>query len=88
MVPMMFVIELFSFLVRPFTLSVRLAANMTAGHTMLKVIAAFVTPMAVFGVVPILFLSALTAFEIFVSLLQAYIFSLLSCIYINEAVSH
>jgi F-type H+-transporting ATPase subunit a len=86
-VPLMFVIELFSFLVRPFTLAVRLAANMTAGHTVLKVIATFVGAMGIFGVVPLLFLSVLTAFEIFVSLLQAYIFSLLACVYINEAFS-
>jgi len=87
-VPLMFVIEFFSFLVRPFTLSVRLAANMTAGHTVLKVIAGFVAPMALFGFVPLLFLSVLTAFEIFIALLQAYIFSLLTCLYINEAYSH
>jgi F-type H+-transporting ATPase subunit a len=87
-VPLMFLIEFFSFLVRPFTLSVRLAANMTAGHTVLKVIAGFVAPMAYFGFVPLLFLSVLTAFEIFIALLQAYIFSLLTCLYINESYSH
>ena len=88
MIPFMFVIEFFSFLVRPFTLSVRLAANMTAGHTVLKVIAGLVAPLSFFGVVPLLFLSMLTAFEIFVALLQAYIFSLLTCLYINESYSH
>jgi len=86
--PLVFVVELFSFLVRPFVLALRLSANMTAGHTVLKVIAGFVAPMAFFGIVPLVFLSVLTAFELFIAFLQAYIFSLLSCIYISEAVSH
>jgi F-type H+-transporting ATPase subunit a len=86
--PVMFLIELFSYLVRPCTLSVRLAANMVAGHTVLKVIAGFVAGMTFFGFIPIAFLTVLTGFEIFVSCLQAYIFSLLTCIYINEAVHH
>ena len=85
--PLVFVVELFSFLVRPFVLALRLAANMTAGHTVLKVIAGFVAPMAIFGVVPLVFLSVLTAFELFIAFLQAYIFSLLSCNYINEALA-
>lgn len=86
--PAMLVIEFFSYLIRPITLAVRLSANMIAGHTVLKVIAGFVLAMKVFGILPILFTSALIGFEVFVALLQAYIFTLLSCIYISEAISH
>jgi F-type H+-transporting ATPase subunit a len=86
--PFMLVIEFFTYLARPITLTVRLAVNMVAGHTMMKVIAGFVLPMGFFGVVPVLFNSMLTGFEFFVAGLQAYIFSMLVCIYINDALSH
>jgi F-type H+-transporting ATPase subunit a len=85
--PLIFIIEFITYLIRPFTLALRLAANMIAGHTMLKVIAGFVGGMGAFGVVPILFISILTGFEFFVAGLQAYIFSMLTCIYLNEALS-
>ena len=83
--PLLFVLELFSYLVRPVSLSVRLAANMIAGHVMLDVIAFFVVMMGVFGIVPFSFLSVLMVFELFVAFLQAYIFSIFSCVYLNEA---
>lgn len=86
--PFMLVIEFFTYLARPITLAVRLTVNMVAGHTMMKVIAGFVLPMGVFGIVPILFNSMLTGFEFFVAGLQAYIFSMLVCIYVNDALSH
>lgn len=85
MAPMMYLIELFSFLARPISLSVRLMANMVAGHTMLKVIAGFVIPLGIFGVAPVLFLVVLTGFEVFVAILQAYIFTVLTCVYLNQA---
>lgn len=85
--PLMLIIEFFAYLARPCTLAIRLAANMMAGHTMLKVIATFVGSMGVMGILPIGFISILTGFEIFVACLQAYIFSILTCIYINEALS-
>ncbi|MET0155951.1 MAG: F0F1 ATP synthase subunit A [Rickettsiales bacterium] len=85
--PLIVVIELFSYLVRPVSLSIRLAANMIAGHTMLKVVAGFVPKLGLFGFVPIGFLVALTGFELFVAVLQAYIFSLLLCVYLNDAVN-
>jgi F-type H+-transporting ATPase subunit a len=85
--PLIFVIEFITYLIRPFTLALRLAANMIAGHTMLKVIAGFVGAMGFFGVVPILFIAILTGFEFFVACLQAYIFSMLTCIYLNEALA-
>lgn len=84
----MLIIEFFAYLARPVTLAVRLAVNMVAGHTMMKVIAGFVASMGAFGLVPVLFNSALVGFEFFVAGLQAYIFSMLACIYINDALSH
>ena len=83
--PLLFVLEFFSYFVRPVSLSVRLAANMIAGHVMLDVIAFFVIMMGIFGVLPFSFLSILMAFELFVAFLQAYIFSTFACVYINEA---
>ena len=83
--PLLFILELFSYLVRPVSLSVRLAANMIAGHVMLDVIAFFTVMMGVFGILPFAFLSILMAFELFVAFLQAYIFSVFACVYINEA---
>lgn len=79
-------IEFFSYLVRPVSLSIRLAANMMAGHTMLKVIAGFVAPLGLLGVLPIGFLTVMTGFELFVAVLQAYIFTLLLCVYLSDAV--
>ena len=80
--PAMLVIEFFAYLIRPLTLAVRLAANMIAGHTVLKVVAGFVLGMHYFGVVPISFIAVLTAFEIFIACLQAYIFTFLSALFI------
>lgn len=80
----MIFIELFSYLVRPITLSLRLAANMMAGHILLKVVAGFVA-IGLLGVFPFAFLLIFTPFEIFVACLQAYIFAMLSSIYLNDA---
>jgi F-type H+-transporting ATPase subunit a len=86
MAPMMYFIELFSFLARPVSLSVRLAANMMAGHTMLKVIAGFVIMLGFLGGwAPFALLIVLSGFEIFVAVLQAYIFTVLTCVYLNQA---
>jgi F-type H+-transporting ATPase subunit a len=87
MAPLMLVIELVSYLSRPFSLGIRLAANIAAGHTLVKVIAAFVFPLGLFGVLPIAFLMFMTGLEIFVAILQAYVFTLLSCMYLGEALS-
>lgn len=80
-------IELMSYLVRPVTLSLRLAGNMTAGHILLKVVAGFIAPLALLGVLPLLLLVVFVGFELFVAILQAYIFSLLVCIYLNDAIN-
>lgn len=86
-VPLVFAIELVSYMSRPFSLAIRLAANMTAGHTLMKVIAGFVFALGVFGVAPMLFLVFMTGFEIFVAILQAYVFTLLACMYLGEALA-
>lgn len=80
-------IELMSYLARPLTLSLRLAGNMTAGHVLLKVVAGFIAPMAVFGVLPFALLAAFVGFEFLVAVLQAYVFALLVCIYLNDAIN-
>lgn len=78
-------IEIISYLSRPISLSVRLFANMLAGHTLLKVFAGFVPALGAFGVVPLAFVTALTGLEIVIAFLQAYVFAILTCLYINDA---
>lgn len=84
--PLMIVIEVISYFTRPFSLSVRLFANMMAGHTLLKVIGGFVVPLGIFGIVPIAGLVAVMGLEFLIAFLQAYIFTILTCIYINDAI--
>jgi F-type H+-transporting ATPase subunit a len=79
-------IEVLSYFIRPISLSVRLFANMTAGHTMLKVFGGFVVPMGIFGVVPLVLIIALTGLEILIACLQAYVFTVLTCLYLNDAI--
>lgn len=88
--PLMIPIEIISYLSRPVSLSVRLFANMMAGHTMLKVFAGFVFGLGavtagVGGILPIAMMVALTGFEILVAFLQAYVFAVLTCLYLNDA---
>ena len=82
-------IEVVSYLTRPISLSVRLFANMMAGHTVLKVFAGFVIALGAFGVapgiVPLVFMVGLTGLEVLVAALQAYVFAILTCIYLNDA---
>jgi F-type H+-transporting ATPase subunit a len=79
-------IELVSYLSRPISLSVRLFANMLVGHTLLKVMAGFVLLMGIFGVVPLAVLVGITALEFLVAILQAYVFTILTCIYLHDAI--
>lgn len=83
--PILIPIEVVSYLSRPISLSVRLFANMTVGHVLLKVLAGFVVALGFFGFVPLIVLVAITALELLVALLQAYIFTILCCIYLNDA---
>ena len=85
--PLMLVIELISYLSRPFSLGIRLAANIAAGHTLMHVIATFVAPLMLFGVLPITFLVFMVGLEFFVSILQAYVFTMLACMYLGEALA-
>lgn len=85
--PLIVVIEFFSFLIRPVSLSVRLFANMLAGHTMMKVFAGFVVSMGVAGILPFIAMIGLTAFEVLVAVIQAFIFAILTCVYLNDAVN-
>ena len=85
--PLVFLIEMVSYLSRPFSLGIRLAANMTAGHTLIHVIATFVFGLGVFGFLPILFIVFMTGFEFFVAILQAYVFTMLCCMYLSEALA-
>jgi len=85
--PLLIPIEVISYLSRPISLSVRLFANMLAGHTLLKVFAGFVVSMPFFtGVLPLTFIVALTGLEILIAFLQAYVFAILTCLYINDAI--
>jgi F-type H+-transporting ATPase subunit a len=85
--PLIIPIEVLSYLIRPVTLSVRLFANMMAGHLMLKVFAGFSVLMGVgLGLVPMFFNVALIAFEVLIAFLQAYVFAILSCIYLKDAI--
>jgi F-type H+-transporting ATPase subunit a len=79
-------IEIISYFVRPISLSVRLFANMMAGHTMLKVFGGFVISLGLFlGWAPLIFIVALTGLEIGIAMLQAYVFTILSCLYLHDA---
>lgn len=80
-------IEFLSFLSRPFTLAIRLFANMTAGHVLLKVFGSFVVSLGVFGILPLGVNVALSALEVLIAVVQAYVFALLASIYLNDAVN-
>lgn len=80
-------IEVISYFVRPFSLSIRLFANMLAGHTMLKVFGGFVVMMGILGGwAPLAFIVILTGLELLIAFLQAYVFAILTCLYLNDAV--
>ncbi|MEX0808349.1 MAG: F0F1 ATP synthase subunit A [Dongiaceae bacterium] len=88
LLPLLIVIELISYLIRPVSLSVRLFANMLAGHTMLKVFGGFVVSLGLIGGwAPLTFVVALTGLEILIAFLQAYVFAVLTCIYLNDAIN-
>lgn len=80
-------LEFFSYLIRPVSLSLRLFANMLAGHVLLKVLAGFIVSLGVvFGAVPFIAVFGVTFLEIMVAAIQAYVFALLTCIYLNDAI--
>ncbi len=92
LLPLVVAIEIISFLSRPISLSVRLFANMLAGHITLKVFAGFVTSLSALGalgiggaILPLIMTVALTGLEFLVAFLQAYVFAVLTCMYLNDA---
>jgi ATP synthase subunit 6 len=92
LVPFLVVIEVISFLSRPISLGMRLFANMLAGHIALKVFAGFVVSLGALGIggilgatLPLGMIVALTALEFLVAFLQAYVFTILTCVYLNDA---
>jgi F-type H+-transporting ATPase subunit a len=88
LLPIIVAIELISYLIRPISHSVRLFANMMAGHAMLKVFAGFVIGLGLLGGwAPLVFLVGFTGLELVVAFLQAFIFTVLTCIYLNDAVN-
>ena len=88
LLPLIVIIEIISYLSRPVSLSVRLFANMMAGHTMLKVFGGFVISLGIIGGwLPLSFAVALTGLEILIAFLQAYVFAILTCIYLNDALN-
>ncbi len=94
LLPLILPIELISFLSRPLTLSVRLFANMTAGHILLQVFAGFIVSLglagglfAALGVLPLAMNVALYALELLVAVVQAYVFALLTCVYLNDSIN-
>ncbi len=84
--PLIIPIETISLLSKPFSLTVRLVANMTVGHIMLKIIAGFIVGLGVLGAIPLLFNSCIIIFELFIALLQAFVYTVLSCIYLGDAI--
>jgi ATP synthase subunit 6 len=93
-VPLLVTIEFVSYIIKVFTLSIRLFANMTSGHTLLKIIAGFAWTMlstggllAFFHIIPLGLLIALIGLEFGIAALQAYVFTLLTCIYLNDVLN-
>lgn len=88
--PLVIPIEVLSYLIRPVSLGLRLFANLTAGHTMLKVFAGFILSLGAFyvvpGVIPFSVVVGLTVLEFAIAFLQAYVFAVLSCIYLHDAI--
>jgi len=79
-------IELISYFIRPFTLSIRLFANMLAGHAILVVFAGFVAGLGILGIAPLAMDVGFILLEFLVAALQAYIFAILTCLYLNDAI--
>jgi F-type H+-transporting ATPase subunit a len=86
MMPLLVPIEIISYLTRPVSLSLRLFANMLAGHTMIAVFAGFTVALGLFGFLPLTFNMALIALELVINVLQAYVFAILTCLYLSDAI--
>jgi len=87
MAPLIIPVETLSLLAKPFSLTIRLAVNMSIGHIMLKVLGTFIVAMGFFGFIPLVADMCIIMFELFITLLQAYIYTTLSCVYLSQAIS-
>lgn len=85
--PLIIPVETLSLLAKPFSLTIRLAVNMSVGHVMLKVFGTFIVAMGLAGVIPLIADMCIIMFELFVAMLQAYIYTTLSCVYLSQAIS-
>jgi F-type H+-transporting ATPase subunit a len=83
--PILAVIELISYFVRPVSHSIRLAGNVMAGHAVIKVFAGFAGALGAFAVLPIVSITAVYGLEVLVAGIQAYVFTILTCVYLNDA---
>jgi len=83
--PILAIIEVISYFVRPVSHSIRLAGNLMAGHAVLKVFAGFAGVMGVAGIAPIVGIMAIYGLEVLVSFIQAYVFTILTCVYLKDA---
>ena len=87
LIPVMIPIEVLSYFIRPLSLSVRLFANMVAGHVMLTVVGGFVFALGIWaGWIPLAFVTVLFGLELLIACLQAYVFTILTCIYLHDAI--
>jgi len=87
LIPVMIPIEILSYFIRPLSLSVRLFANMVAGHVMLTVVGGFVFALGIWaGWIPLAFVTVLFGLELLIACLQAYVFTILTCIYLHDAI--
>ena len=87
MAPLIIPVETLSLLAKPFSLTIRLAVNMSVGHIMLEVLGTFILSMGLFGFIPLVANMCIIMFEMFITLLQAYIYTTLSCVYLSQAIS-
>ncbi len=83
--PILALIEIISYFVRPISHSIRLAGNMMAGHAVIKVFAGFAGALGVFSIFPIVAIMAVYGLEMLVVCIQAYVFAILTCVYLNDA---
>ncbi|MCV6825442.1 MULTISPECIES: F0F1 ATP synthase subunit A [Halocynthiibacter] len=83
--PILAIIELISYFVRPVSHSIRLAGNVMAGHAVIKVFAGFAGALGLFAFLPILAITAVYALEVLVAFIQAYVFTILTCVYLKDA---
>ncbi|WP_166417246.1 F0F1 ATP synthase subunit A [Cochlodiniinecator piscidefendens] len=83
--PVLAIIELISYFVRPVSHSIRLAGNVMAGHAVIKVFAGFAGALGMFAFLPIFAITAVYALEVLVAFIQAYVFTILTCVYLKDA---